>query len=109
MRTVTAQRHGRKSLAGGEATRGQLTQDQLTFGISLAYLFCGSGLAFPAGLKSCSRNMCFDRKTGVEREWKLLGSQFKRLKRLLKQSRWNVGVGSRGSKEKIVRKGIEET
>lgn len=46
LRAVTAQTHGNKSLSAGEGTLGQLNQDQLGFGISLAHTLCGSGLAF---------------------------------------------------------------
>ena len=56
---MTARRHGRISLTGGEVTLGQLNKDQLASGISLAYFV---GLGLPAGFKGCSRNVCYERK-----------------------------------------------
>lgn len=75
LRAVTAQRHDKKSLTGGEGTLDQLNQDQLGFGISLAYLLCGSGLAF-LQVEALLWEYVFMREE-MESEWKLAGSQFK--------------------------------
>lgn len=71
LRAVTAQRHGKKITNRRGSDSGPVESRPAWFWNFLGILPLWVWEGLPAGLTSCSRNMYYERKNGVERQWKL--------------------------------------